>query len=93
MLRLEPWNPFDTSGKICFPNVYDALSPNCTLEAVNPADVVDIDHLARSSPVDIDGDHLPNLGNLPLELTSLLEAKFQAWFDEQQRLKAARVGH
>eukprot|EP00878_Enallax_costatus_P035524 GHUV01039662.1.p1 GENE.GHUV01039662.1~~GHUV01039662.1.p1 ORF type:complete len:110 (-),score=16.70 GHUV01039662.1:422-751(-) len=91
MLCLEPWNPFDTSDKNCFPNVYDALSPECTLEEAEPADVVDIDHQARWNPTYIDDSSPPQLGYLPIELTSLQEAKCQAWFDDQKRFKAARV--
>lgn len=92
MLCLEPWNPFDTTGKVCFPHVADALSPGCTLEHADGHDVVDIDVLSGRSPVEIDGFNPPNLGYLPIELTQLLEARCQSWFDEQQRIKAARVG-
>ncbi len=86
----EPWNPFDTSDKICFPNLIDALDTGPTADGT--CDVVDIAFLAEHHSADIDQFHPPDLGYLPLQLTQILEAKCQAWFDEQKRIKAARVG-
>lgn len=90
MQHLDVWNPFDVSEKTCFPDLHEALQPGSTLLPADTA-VVDIDVLARHHPADIDEQHPPNLGLLPQELSNTLEARCQAWFDEQTRIKAARV--
>jgi hypothetical protein len=90
MHRLDSWNPFDVSDKTCFPDLHEALQPGSTLEPAGTA-VVDIDVLARHQPADIDEQHPPDLGFLPAEYSITLEARCQAWFDEQRRIKAARV--
>lgn len=92
MLCMEPWNPFDTSDKVCFPDISEALSPECTAEP-SDKDVVDIDVLSRYHPAEINDLNPPDLGFLSWETAHLLEAKCQAWFNEQQRLKALRVWH
>lgn len=91
-MRLEPFNPFDTSDKICFPAVEDGLTPGVGLEGSDAAAVVDIDQLSRNQPADINTQHPPQLGYLPSETSQLLEARCQAWFDVQSSLKAIRVG-
>lgn len=90
MQPLDSWNPFDVSDKTCFPDLCEALQPGGTLVPAGTT-VVDIDVLARHQPADIDEQHPPELGLLPEELSQLLEARCQAWFDEQKRIKAARV--
>lgn len=87
----EPWNPFDTSDKICFPDLQDALTVSPVLQDDAADAVVDIAVLATCHPVEIDGLRSPNHGLLSPELSIELEARCQAWFDEQRRIKAARV--
>lgn len=94
-MRLEPFNPFDTSDKECFPELEEALALEAEApepEEGDPAAVVDIDQLSRSHPVDIDTANPPDLGFLPWETSQLLEARCQAWFDTQSSLKGIRVG-
>jgi hypothetical protein len=90
MQHLDVWNPFDVSEKTCLPDLHEALQPGSTLLPADTA-VVDIDVLARHHPADIDEQHPLDLGLLPQELSDTLEARCQAWFDEQRRIKAARV--
>jgi hypothetical protein len=90
MHLLDSWNPFDVSDKTCFPDLYEALQPGSTLVPPGTT-VVDIDVLARHQPADIDEQHPPEVGFLPKELSQVLEERCQAWFDEQRRVKAARV--
>jgi hypothetical protein len=90
MHRLDSWNPFDVSDKTCFPDLHEALQRGSTLVPAGTA-VVDIDVLARHQPADIDEQQPPDLGFLPAEYSLTLEARCQAWFDEQRRIKAARV--
>lgn len=78
---LELWNPFDSSDKQCFPDLHGALHG----ESTSP--VVDI---SLAPVVSFDDAH-PPLGHLPLETSQLLEARCQAWFDDQAALKAVRV--
>jgi hypothetical protein len=91
-MSLEPFNPFDTSDKVCFPAVEEGLIPGVGPEGSAAAAVVDIDQLSRNQPADIDTQHPPELGYLPSESSQLLEARCQAWFDVQSSLKAIRVG-
>jgi len=88
-MRLEPFNPFDISDKICFPDVHDGLTPGVGHQ--DGGAVVDIDELARTQPIDIDTDNAPDLGYLPLETSQALEAQCQFWFDVQAALKTVRV--
>jgi hypothetical protein len=90
-MRLEPYNPFDTGPKICFPSLEDGLAPGVGPESSDAA-VVDIDFLSHTHPADIDTQHPPDLGYLPEETSLLLEGRCQAWFDIQCSLKAVRVG-
>lgn len=87
---LEAWNPFDTSDKKCFPDLHEALIPGSTLLAEGST-VVDISVLAQYHAVEIESLHPPDLGYLPEGFTEALEGRCQAWFDEQTRIKAARV--
>jgi len=90
MTSREPWNPFDTSEKICFPNIYEALLSEPGTDTGREI-VVDIDQLARHHAADIDVQHPPEHGYLDPNLSNWLELTCQAWFNEQKRIKAARV--
>jgi hypothetical protein len=90
-MRPEPFNPFDTGDKLCFPDLEEGLALDVGPESPAAA-VVDIEQWSRYQPADINTAHTPNLGYLPLETSQLLEARCQAWFDVQSSLKALRVG-
>jgi len=79
-LDVEPWNPFDTSEKTCFPNLYEALLSEPRTETGRET-VVDIDQLARHNAADIHVQHQPEYGYLDPELSKWLESNCQAWFD------------
>lgn len=90
-MRPEPFNPFDTGDKVCFPDIEEGLALDVGPDSPAAA-VVDIEQLSRYQPADINTAHAPDLGYLPLETSQLLEARCQAWFDVQSSLKALRVG-
>lgn len=93
MRRLEPFNPFDTGERECFPDLQEGLTPLSSAAAVSEEEqeAVDIELLSRTRPADVDTQHPPDLGYLPPETSQRLEAECQAWFDEQSALKAIRV--
>lgn len=85
MLR-EPFNPFDTSEKICFPDLDEGLALGVGQDSSE-----DIDRLSRLHPVEIDSECPPDLGYLPLQTSQLLQAQCQQWFTALAEEKALRV--